>query len=70
MERFNYAVSTFEHAIARSQQMISLFNALVAIRPDEPANDDALRSAYILAVSSFDFFAHEVAAIETRLRTH
>jgi hypothetical protein len=68
MERFNDAVATFEHAIERSRQMVSLFDALTAIRPKEPANDDALRSAYILAVSSFDFFAHEVAAVETKHR--
>lgn len=68
MERFNAAVATFDHAMDRSRQMISLFDALTAIRPNEPANDDALRSAYILAVSSFDFFAHEVAAIETKHR--
>jgi hypothetical protein len=48
--------------------MVSLFDALSAIRPNESANDDALRSAYILAVSSFDFFVHEIAAIETKHR--
>ncbi|MFZ5748243.1 MAG: HEPN domain-containing protein [Pseudomonadota bacterium] len=68
MDRFNDAVATFDHAIDRSRQMISLFEALSAIRPNEPANDDALRSAYILAVSSFDFFTHELAAIETKHR--
>jgi len=68
VERFDNAVATFNHAIDRSRQMISLFDALTAIRPNESANDDALRSAYILAVSSFDFFAHEVAAIETKHR--
>lgn len=68
MERFDNAVATFDHAIDRSRQMISLFDALTAIRPHESANDDALRSAYILAVSSFDFFAHEVAVIETKHR--
>lgn len=68
MERFQDATSTFEHAIERSRHMISLFDALSALRKDDPANDDALRSAYILAVSSFDFFAHELAAIEAKHR--
>lgn len=68
MERFDAAAATFDHAMERSRQMISLFDALSAIRPNAPANDDALRSAYILAVSSFDFYAHEVAAIETKHR--
>lgn len=68
MQRFNEAIATFDHAIDRARQMIALFDALSAIRPNEPANDDALRSAYILAVSSFDFFVHEVAAIETKHR--
>lgn len=68
MERFNEAVATFEHAIERARQMVALFDALSALRPNEPANDDALRSAYILAVSSFDFFVHELAALETKHR--
>ncbi|WP_417255058.1 HEPN domain-containing protein [Celeribacter sp.] len=68
MERFNDAISTFEHAIQRTQHMVALFDALTALRPGDPANDDALRSSYILAVSSFDFFAHELAAIEAKHR--
>lgn len=64
MQRFVDAIATFEHAIDRSKQMVSLYDALEALRPNNYANDDALRSAYILAVSSFDFFAHELAAIE------
>jgi len=68
MERFSDAVATFEHAIERARQMVALFDALTAIRPREPANDDALRSAYFQAVSSFDFFAHELAAIEAKHR--
>lgn len=52
----------------RARQMISLFDALSALRPREAANDDALRSAYFLAVSSFDFFAHELAAVEAKHR--
>ncbi|MBY0611461.1 MAG: hypothetical protein K2P80_04695 [Beijerinckiaceae bacterium] len=68
MNRFNDAIATFEHAIGRAQQMISLYDALVALRPRESANDDALRSAYFQTVSSFDFFVHEAAAIEARYR--
>ncbi|MGQ3048293.1 MAG: hypothetical protein ACT6Q8_03890 [Niveispirillum sp.] len=66
--RFNEAIATFEHAMDRARQMISLYDALSAIRRGDPANDDALRSAYFQAVSSFDFFAHELAAIEAKHR--
>ncbi|WP_439631043.1 hypothetical protein [Shinella sp.] len=68
MERFNDAISTFEHASDRARQMVNLFDALSALRRQDPANDDALRSAYFQAVSSFDFFAHELAAIEAQHR--
>lgn len=68
MERFLDAIATFEHALDRARQMVSLYDALVAIRPREPANDDALRSAYFQTVSSFDFFAHELAAVEAKHR--
>jgi hypothetical protein len=68
MERFSAAVATFEHALDRSRQMVTLFDALSALRPREAANDDALRSAYILAVSSLDFLAHELAAVEANHR--
>lgn len=68
MARFDNALSTFEHAISRSVEMISLYDALVAIRRNQPENDDALRSAYFQVVSSFDFLAHEIAAIEGRFR--
>lgn len=68
MERFNEATSTFQHALDRARQMVNLFDALTALRRHDAANDDALRSAYILAVSSFDFFAHEIAAIEAMHR--
>lgn len=68
MERFTDATATFEHAIERARQMVALFDALTALRPHEPANDDALRSAYFFAVSSFDFFAHELAAVEAKHR--
>lgn len=68
MERFSDATATFDHAIARARQMVALFDALHALRPNEPANDDALRSAYFLAVSSFDFLAHELAAMEAKHR--
>lgn len=68
MERFIDATTTFDHAIDRARQMVALFDALTALRPHAPANDDALRSAYFLAVSSFDFFAHELAAIEAKHR--
>lgn len=68
MERFADAVGTFDHAIARTRQMVSLFDALQALRPYDSANDDALRSAYFLAVSSFDFLVHELAAVEAKYR--
>ncbi|AZQ66058.1 hypothetical protein EF888_02315 [Silicimonas algicola] len=68
MERFDDAIATFLHAVERARQMVSLFDALSAIRIRDPANDDALRSAYILAVSSFDFFAHELALVEAKHR--
>jgi len=68
MERFSSAVSTFEHAIARGRQMVRLYDALAALRNNDPANDDALRAAYFQAVSSFDFFAHEIAAVEAKHR--
>ncbi len=68
MERFEDARATFTHALERARQMIALFDALSALRPHESANDDALRSAYFLAVSSFDFLVHEVAAVEAKHR--
>jgi hypothetical protein len=68
MERFDTSIAAFEHALQRSSQMISLYDALMALRPRDPANDDALRSAYIQAVSSFDFFAHELALVEAVYR--
>lgn len=68
MERFNDAIAAFEHAMQRARQMVTLFDALAALRPGDAANDDALRSSYIQAVSSFDFFAHELAAIEAKHR--
>lgn len=68
MERFSDAIATFEHAIQRAQRMVALFDALTALRPGDAANDDALRSSYIQAVSSFDFFAHELAVIEAKHR--
>ncbi|WP_347138967.1 HEPN domain-containing protein [Paracoccus sp. SSK6] len=68
MDRFGDAIRTFEHAMDRARQLIDLYDALTAIRRDNPANDDALRSAYFQAVSSFDFFAHEVALIEAKHR--
>lgn len=68
MQRFDDATATFDHAIDRAGQMIALYDALTAIRPGQSANDDALRSAYFLAVSSFDFYAHELAAVEAKHR--
>lgn len=68
MVRFDNAITTFQHAISRSVEMISLYDALVALRRNQPENDDALRSAYFQVVSSFDFLAHEIAAIEGRFR--
>ncbi|WP_137154741.1 HEPN domain-containing protein [Rhizobium sp. FKL33] len=68
MERFGDAIRTFDHAIDRARQLINLYDALCALRRDDPANDDALRSAYFQAVSSFDFFVHEVALIEATHR--
>ena len=54
--------------MGRARQLIDLYDALCALRRDDPANDDALRSAYFQAVSSFDFFVHEVALIEAKHR--
>ena len=68
MDRFNDAVAAFDHATDRAKQMVVLYDALSALRRGDPANDDALRSAYIQVVSSFDFFAHELAAIEASFR--
>ncbi|EPX7404688.1 HEPN domain-containing protein [Cronobacter sakazakii] len=68
MSRFDNAMITFQHAMARAKEMISLYDALCALRKTQPENDDALRSAYFQIVSSFDFFAHEIAAIEARYR--
>ena len=68
MDRFNDAIATFAHAMDRAKQMVNLYDALSAIRRQDPANDDALRSAYFQAVSSFDFFVHELAAIEAKHR--
>lgn len=70
MERFGDALGTFEHAMDRARQMIDLYDGLCALRRDDPANDDALRSAYFQAVSSFDFFVHEVALVEAKHRFH
>lgn len=64
MERFVDALATFDHAVERARQMVTLYDALSTLRKGDPANDDALRAAYFQAVSSFDFFAHELAAIE------
>ncbi len=68
MDRFQDAIITFQHAVDRAKQMVTLYDALSALRQRDPANDDALRSAYILAVSSFDFFVHELAALEAKHR--
>lgn len=68
MERFGDAIRAFEHAMDRARQMIKLYEALEALRHGDPANDDALRSAYFQAVSSFDFFVHEIALIEAKYR--
>lgn len=68
MERFDQATTAFEHAIERARQMVNLYDALTTLRGTNSLNDDALRSACIQAVSSFDFFAHELAAIEAKHR--
>ncbi|MCH8490272.1 MAG: hypothetical protein LAT81_10150 [Oceanicaulis sp.] len=47
--------------------MLDLFDALELIRKNEE-NCDALRAGWIQAVSSFDFFMHEVSAVELRHR--
>ncbi|MBB3382058.1 MULTISPECIES: HEPN domain-containing protein [unclassified Rhizobium] len=67
MSRFEGCNDAFAHAIARARDMIQLFNGLSHIRRD-PANDDALRAAYFQAVSSFDFYVHEIVAIEASYR--
>lgn len=68
MKRFGDAIRTFDHAMDRAWELINLFDALCSLRKDYPANDDALRSAYFQAVSSFDFFVHEIALIEAKYR--
>lgn len=68
MDRFSDAIAIFDHAMDRARQMVKLYDALMALRPSESANDDALRSAYFQTVSSFDFFVHELAAVEARYR--
>lgn len=68
MERFNDAAEIFDHAIERARKMIDLYDALTTLRPKEPTNDDALRSAYFQVVSSFDFFAHEILIVEASYR--
>lgn len=67
MSRFQGCNDVFAHAITRSRDMIQLFSGLSHIRRD-PANDDALRAAYFQAVSSFDFYVHEIVAIEASHR--
>lgn len=67
MSRFEGCNEAFAHAIARARDMIQLFNGLSHLRRD-PANDDALRAAYFQAVSSFDFYVHEIVAVEASYR--
>ncbi len=67
MSRFQACNDAFAHSIARARDMIRLFNGLSHLRND-PANDDALRAAYFQAVSSFDFYVHEIVATEASHR--
>jgi hypothetical protein len=63
MQRFQDSTDAFSHAILRAKDMIKLFDALTLISGNA-SKDDALRAAYFQAVSSFDFYVHEVVAIE------
>jgi hypothetical protein len=67
MDRFENCIAAFEHSISRAREMIKLFDALSLIRPTA-VNDDALRAAYFQAVSSFDYYVHEIVAIEANYR--
>lgn len=67
MTRFESCIAAFEHSISRAREMINLFDALSLIRPTA-INDDALRAAYFQAVSSFDFYVHEVVSAESNHR--
>lgn len=63
MIRFENSETAFDHAIARAKEMGVLYGALTALR-STPSNADALRAAWIQAVSSFDYFVHEIFWIE------
>lgn len=67
MDRFDDCLALFQGAVERAKQMVSLFDALEMLRRDE-RNHDALRAAWIQAVSSFDFFVHELVAVEATYR--
>lgn len=67
MERFDLSIGAFRHSIARAREMVRLFHGLTHLR-QSATNDDALRAAYFQAVSSFDFFVHELVAVEAIYR--
>lgn len=67
MERFANCGVVYNHALDRARQMVNLFDALTLLRPS-PSNDDALRAGYFQAVSSFDFYVHELVAVEAHHR--
>ena len=67
MDRFSDCTAAFREASGRAREMISLFDALEMLRKDDK-NEDALRAAWIQAVSSFDFFVHELVVLEATYR--
>lgn len=67
MERFDTANAAFFHSLERSREMVRLYDALCLMR-DDVRNDDALRASYFQAVSSFDYYVHEIVVIESSFR--
>lgn len=67
MERFDQCTDAFKESASRAREMISLFEALEMLRKED-INSDALRAAWIQAVSSFDFYVHELVIIEAKHR--
>ena len=67
MDRFETCNEAFAHAVSRARDMCQLYSGLSHLR-DDPSNDDVLRAACFQAVSSFDFYVHEVVATEASHR--
>lgn len=69
MERFAKCSLAFGAATSRSRDTLKLYDALKLIGATDVTCDDALRSAWIQSVSSFDFFLHEIVATEAVFRS-